>query len=216
MAIPFGAETGKPGIKLTLSLTSLAIETTKPDGETLVFDSANLEKSSAEMRKQLATLVGQTIAVVRIDSTGKVLEVVESKHGPASRFESEPPFRVVLPHGTAEVGAKWIRNYCVTLDPPQGTGEKYDAIQEYECRSIANNGTAEIGMRTAIKKMPESLLDQVPLLQAQPEGRVFFNGKTGHYVGARLEIDKQLKNHRGKGSSYHFKSIYQEDYEEAK
>jgi hypothetical protein len=102
------------------------------------------------------------------------------------------------------------------LDPPQGTGEKYDATQEYGCRSVSNNGTARIAMTTTIKKMPESLLDQVPLLQAQPNGWVFFNVKTGQYVGTRLEIDKELKNHRGKGSSYHFKSVYQEDYEEAK
>jgi hypothetical protein len=206
-----GPETGKPGIKMALSLASLSIETTKPNGDNLVFDSAHLEKSTPEMRKQLAKLIGQTIAVVRIDRTGKVLEVIESKHGPASRFESEPPFRVVLPNGEGDAGTKWTRNYCITLDPPQGTGEKFDATQHYTCKAIPN-GTAMIHMTTTITKMPENLLDQVPLLQAQQEGEIYFRVATGQYRGARLRIDKELKNHRGKGSSYRFQSIYTENY----
>ena len=109
------------------------------------------------------------------------------------------------------LGCRWGRNYHVTLDPPQGTGEKYDAEQEYTFREI-KDGTAIFGMKTTIKQMPESPLDQVPLLQAQPQGEVYYGVATGEYRGARLRIEKELQNHRGKGSSYRFQSVYKEDY----
>jgi len=206
-----GPEQGKPGTKMALSLASLRIETITGKGETLLFDSANPDRSTSEMRDQLAGLVGPTLAVVRIDSSGKVLEIVECKHGSPRQFESEPPFRLVLPGAEVRGGTRWGRNYHITLDPPQGTGEKYDATQQYTLQKI-QDGTAIIGMTTTIKNMPESPLDQVPLLQAEPQGELYYGVATGEYRGARLRIDKELLNHRGKGTSYRFQSVYKEDY----
>jgi hypothetical protein len=206
-----GPEKGKPGTKMALSLTALRIETTKASGETLLFDSANLEQSTPEMRESLTKLIGRTLAVVRIDGSGQVLEVIESKHSPASRFESEPPFVLVLPNLVPQVGTKWSRHYRITLEPPLGTREKYDATQQYECKAI-EKGKAAIALKTRITKPPESLLDRVPLLQMQPEGEVIFDIETGRLHSANLRIDKELKNHQGEGSSYRFQSVYREKY----
>src|SRR4051812_44013630 len=110
---------------LQLSLVALRIETTTPKGEVLLFDSADPDKSSPQLKEQLVKFIGQPLAVVRLDGRGNLIEVKESKHGPASRFECELPFTVVLPGAPVQAGMSWERGYRVTLEPPQGTGEKY-------------------------------------------------------------------------------------------
>src|SRR5207249_4975021 len=82
---------------LQLALASLRLETTTPSGGVLLFDSQDADKSDPHMREQLGRFVGQPLALLRMDSQGKVVEVKESKHGPASRFETEPPFVLVFP-----------------------------------------------------------------------------------------------------------------------
>lgn len=194
---------------LQLSLAAMRMEMTKPNGDTLLFDSADAEKSSPPLREQLARFVGQPLAVLRIDPRGKVVEVKESKHGPASRFESELPFVVTLPEANAFAGQQWDRGYKITIEPPQGTGEKYEAVQRYLCKALGE-GTATLTLSTSFKTMPESLLDRVPLLQMQPEGEVVFDTLNGRLSSASLHIEKELLGHQGEGSSYKFQSVYTE------
>jgi hypothetical protein len=195
---------------LRLSLTALRLSTTSPSGQALVYDSADPEKSSPEMREELSRFVGPPLALLRIDSQGRVLEVKESKHGPASRFESEPPFVILLPPEKLAVGQKWHRKYRITLEPPQGTGEQYPAIQQYTCTNI-EPGTATIAVATQIQALPEAPLDRVPLLQMQPEGEVSLDISTGRLRSARLHIEKQILGHQGPSSSYRFQSEYREE-----
>src|SRR5439155_11719066 len=84
---------------LRLSLAALRTEQKRPNGEVLLFDSEDLDSGTPELREQLSKHVGQTIAVVRVEPTGKVIDV---KQGPANRFEAEPPFTVVLPKESAK------------------------------------------------------------------------------------------------------------------
>ncbi len=196
---------------LQLSLAALRLETTAPKGDLLLFDSANPDKSDPQMREHMARYVGQPLAVLRIDSKGKVVEVKESKYGPASRYENELPFVLMLPDNSPQANQSWERAYKLTLDPPQGTGDKYDAVQKYTCKAIGA-GTATITLTTTLKTMPESQLDRVPLLQLQPEGTIVFDTKEGLLRSANLRIDKELKGHQGEGSSYRFQSTYTEEY----
>jgi hypothetical protein len=204
-----GPDKGREGLRWQLTLVSLRIETTKANGEVLRFDSENPGKGTPELRGQLAKLVGNPLALVRLAPSGKVIEVIESKHGPASRFESEPPFVLVMPGAAPKAGQAWQRSYQMTLAPPQGAGEKFDAVQKYVCKEI-KEGKATIGLTTVIKHLPESLLDQVPLMQMQPAGEVVYDIPAGRMESARLKIDKELKDHQGKGSSYRFQSLYSE------
>lgn len=191
-----------------LSLTALSMETTTPKGETIRFDSAHPEQSDAQVREQLGRYVGSPLVVLRLDGRGQVVEVKECKYGPASRFESEPPFVVVLPE---QPGQAWERAYHITLEPPQGTGEKYDAGQKYVC-SPSSGTRATFTVTTVIPKPPAAAADQIPLLQMQPEGEIVFDLQAGRLESARLHIDKELKDYQGEGSRYHFQSSYAEDY----
>lgn len=196
---------------LQLSLDKLRMETTTPSGEVLLFDSSDLAKSTPQMKEQLARYVGTPLAILRLDAQGKLIEVKKSDFGPASRFEADLPFQLVLPDRGMSAGQTWERAYKVTLEPPQGTSEKFDAVQRYACKAVAGN-TATITVTTTLKTMPESLLDRVPLLQLQPEGEIVFDAQSGLMRSARLVIDKELKNHQGEGTSYHFQRTYTEEY----
>jgi len=200
---------------LQLSLTALRIETTTPGGDTLLFDSANLDKSNPQMREQLARFVNQPLALLRIDAKGKVVEVKESKYGPASKYENELPFIILLPDDAAQAGTKWGRAYQMTLDPPLGTSEKYPASQSYQCKAVEGK-TATVALTSAVSKLPEALADQVPLLQLQPEGEVVFDLQAGLLRSATLRIDKELTGHQGEGSRYRFQSSYKEEYQGGK
>jgi hypothetical protein len=196
---------------LQLSLDKLRIETSTSGGDVLIYDSADPAKSNPQMKAQLGRYVGPPIAVLRLDSQGKLIDVKKSDFGPASRFVADLPFQIVLPDTEVRAGQSWERAYKITLEPPQGTGEKYDAIQRCTCKSVAD-GAATITLATAMKSQPESLLDRVPLLQLQPEGEIVFDTQSGLMRSARLVIDKELKNHQGEGTSYRFQRSYVEEY----
>ena len=197
---------------LQLSLDALVIETTTPGGEVMRFDSANPQSSNPQMREQLSRYVGQPLAVLRVNGQGKVVEVKESKHGPAAKYESEPPFVIVLPEGAPQ--KTWERAYKITLAPPQGTNEQFDAVQQYALRDVTDKAVT-VALTSLLKTKPEAVADQVPLLQMQPEGEVVFNVQAGLLESARLRVDKELKGHQGEGSSYHFGSTYTEQYQGA-
>jgi hypothetical protein len=198
---------------LQLSVLALRMETTTPSGDVLVFDSdkAHIDKSTPELREQLAKFVGPPLALLRVDALGRVLEVKESKFGPPSRFENELPFVGVLPGVVPQVGQAWERPYKITLEPPQGAGEKYDAVQKYVWKSVAA-ASATVAVKTELKQPPETPADQAPLLQMQPEGEIVFDLQAGRLKSATLRIDKEVKGHQGEGSSYHFLSSYTEQY----
>jgi hypothetical protein len=194
-----------------LSLTALRLQTKTVGGDELVFDSADPDKSTSQLREQMQKYINVPLVVLRIDGRGKVVEIKECKYGSASRFESELPFVIALPEHAPQVNQFWERPYQVTLEPPQGTGEKFKAGQK--CTVKACDGkTTTLTVACAVKEMPQAVADQVPLLQAQPEGEVVFDIQQGILRSARLSLDKQVTGHQGDGSSYHIKSTSTEEY----
>jgi hypothetical protein len=195
---------------LRLSLTALFFETQPPQGDPLRFDSANPDKSTPELRKQYENYVGQPLVVIRIDPQGKVVEVKEARPGFASaaKFESDPAFRLWLPAEPLKADLNWERAYQITLEPPQGTGEKYAAVQRYKCKGIADN-QATVALTTEVQNGPAAAEDQIPLWQMQPEGEIVFDVSAGRMQKATLRIDKEAKT---EGGSTRFQSVYVEEY----
>jgi hypothetical protein len=192
------------------SLVALRQEMIGADGKSLLFDSANPDKSTPEMKDALSKFVGPPLAVLRVDGLGRVLEVKESKFGPATRYETELPFVGILPIEALSVGRTWERAYNMTLDS-QSNGEKYAAVQHYTCKS-ATSSTAVVGVTTELKNLPTEVADRVPLLQKQPEGEIVFDLINGRLQGATLKIDKELKGFQGDGSSIRVIGTYVEQY----
>ena len=191
---------------LHLSLAALRNEQTRPNGEKLLFDSADLANSTPELR-QLSKHLGKTLAVLRMDGYGRILEV---KEGSAAKYEAEPPFALVLPAAAPKEGQAWLRQYKVTLEPPQGTGEKHAAQQKVTCAKLAD-GLATLAIETEFKNLPEAVQERLPLLQKEAQGQAIFDIRAGRLQRVQLVIDKTVQNHQGQGSSYHFVSTYVEE-----
>jgi hypothetical protein len=194
---------------LQMSITSLVFEMIRPDGKTESFDSAHADKSPEDLRKVFA-YVGEPLLVLRLDGQGKVVEVKEAKagHGSVAKFESDPPFKLLLPTEAFKADLSWQRSYQITLEPPQGAGEKYDAVQRYVCKSIADN-RATLALTTEVKNGPAATDDQIPVWQMQPEGEIVFDVQAGRLQKATLRIDKEVKM---KDGSTRFQSVYTEQY----
>jgi hypothetical protein len=195
---------------LQLSLAALRLETVTPGGDTLLYDSAEPDKSTPELRTQLGGFVGKALALLRVDGQGRVVEVKESKFGPASRYDSELPFVGVLPADGPKAGQEWQREYKITMEPPAGAGDKYDAVQKYVCKNVAD-GAAVVAVTTALKT-PPSPAEQAALLQLEPEGEIVYDLKAGRLRSASLKIDREVKNHQGEGTSYHVQGTYLEEF----
>jgi hypothetical protein len=189
---------------LQMSIVAMYQERTTPSGDVLKYDSANPAASTPQLKEALAKYVNTPLATIRVDPLGKVVEVRESKTGPAS-FENELPFFVELPAAAVKANDGWERAYKITLPPPLGTGEKTDAVQRYRCKS-ATAEAAHVTLTTDFKTPPAAALDAVPLWQLMPEGEVVFDVKNGRMHSARLTVNKELKNHQGENSSMTFKS----------
>jgi hypothetical protein len=105
----------------------------------------------------------------------------------------------------------WDRPYQLTLEPPMGTGEKYEAVQRFTCKGI-QNGLATLVMTTEVKAPPAAVADQVPVWQNQPDGEIVFDLNNGRLHSAVLQISKEAKGQQGENSSAVFRSTYKEVY----
>lgn len=197
---------------LAMSITRMRWEQKLPTGETDVFDSTKPDELN---QSEMAKNVGTVLATLRVDRQGKLVEVKESKIGPASRFTVDLPFKLVLPEDAATVGSTWDRQYTIQLDPPLGTGEKYPTAQTYKVLE-PQSGLLTLNLRTTIKDEPTTTADQIPLLRFASEGTLYFDSTNGRYYAARLKMQKELKNHQGEGTSYKYASTYVEDFIPAK
>jgi len=194
---------------LQMSLSSLRMETRSPSGDLLLFDSAHPDQSDEQLRTQLTQYVGPALTVVRLDRTGKLVEVKESRFGPASRLESELPFKVVLPPVMAP-NQPWERAFVIKLEPPHGAGETYEAVQKCTCTGVAG-GVATVGVSTRLKTQPEAVADRIPLLPLLHEGTVTFDLTNGRLQAVAFKMTQELNEHRGEGSKYVFQNEYREE-----
>ncbi len=193
---------------LEMSIIALRHEQSKGDGKSLLFDSADLEKSTPDLR-ELNKFLGQIVTELRIDGQGRIWDV---KKGSKVKLEADPPFSLVLPGAALQEGQAWVRKYKITLEPPAGAGEQFDAQQKY---TVLKNsaGLATIDLATEIKSMPDSFQEKLPLAQKELRGQLTFDHAKGLLVSVNLLAEKTIENHQGKGSLYTFRTSFTEQLE---
>jgi hypothetical protein len=194
---------------LEQTLLSMRNEQTRPGAdmkpETLLFDSNNLAQSTPEL-KGMMKFINVPVASIRVDGLGRVVEVIS---GPKDRYDAEPPFAMMLPGQPAQIGQAWVRPFTITLDPPLGVGEKYQAEQRVRLAKI-EGGKAFVDLATTIKNPPETAAEKVPLIQKEMQGQLLFDIGRGRVDAVRLAVDKTIENHQGQNSSYRFASTFSE------
>lgn len=189
---------------LDMSILALRQEIVR-GGETLVKDSA-VPADAAEMGDYLH----KPILTAKVDPLGRVTEAKgPAGDGAATRLQTELPFRVVLPEAAVAANGTWERPFAVRLDPPAGTGESHDAKQTFTFRGLAD-GRAVIGVTTELAKPPSAAADLQPLLPWLWAGEVYLDPQAGAYLGAKLNVKRELPNHAGAGTRFAFESEYTE------
>lgn len=190
---------------LEMSITAMKNEFRKSDGTTLERDSANPEHA-----KEMAAYLNVPIVIVRIDSQGRIVEVKETKGGSAARLHAELPFRMMLPSAASDVGKSWDRTFTMKLDPPLGTGDRYDFLQKFT-PTANKDGLLVARVETTLKAPPKALAERVPLVPMLWTGEVYFNTLAGKYHAARLNVKAELPNYQGEGTTFEYESVYSED-----
>jgi hypothetical protein len=187
---------------LALAITSFRNETTRggPDGsgETTIIDSA-----SPEGAQHVAQHLNKTILTATVDARGRVSEVKTDNAASAARLKAELPFRIEWPETAA---AKWSRDFAITLDPPAGTGEAFDAVQIHE----ATDMPGQYRITTSLKKPPTDAAELQPLLPFLWEGTITIDPQSRQYQGCKLAVQKTIEGHQGKGTKFKFESAWEE------
>jgi hypothetical protein len=193
---------------LEMTITAMRNEFVKPDGKSVVVDSANPDDA-----KQMAGYLNVAVMTVRVDARGQIVEVKEAKPGTASRLHAELPFRLTLPDAAPAIGTPWDRTFTMKLDPPLGTGESYEFSQKFTPAAHAD-GLLSASVETTLKAPPKALAERVPLVPMLWTGNVYFNTTAGKYHAARLTVKAELPNHLGEGTKFEYQAAYNEDFVE--
>ena len=192
---------------LELTVAALKQEVTQTVGDRKpvrrVIDSADPEDA-----KGMPFLKGAVLTAT-VDATGKVVGAKSDQPGAAERLEAELPFRLVWPAKMPAVNDAWERAFAVTLPPPLGAGERFDATQTYTYRG-AKDGYAVVGVKTALKEPPADPAVVPAVAPVLWEGDLFFHTKSGRYHGAKLTAKREVANHRGDGTRFTYASEYTE------
>jgi hypothetical protein len=196
---------------LVMSLSALQQENTLPGGEVLKYDSADPDKGSPQLKAYLSKFLNVPLATLRVDSLGNVVEVKESRLGNPASYQNELPFMALLPAEGMKAGHVWERPYQITLVPPLGTGEKYDAARRFTCKALTAD-LATVTVEPTLKTTLKAPADVMPLWQVMPTGEVVYDVKNGRVQSATMKIEQQLKGHIGENSETRFQSLYTLQY----
>jgi len=194
---------------LELSVAAMRQELARPgvidkDGQPTVIKTI-VDSATPEGKQQLDAYLNKPVMTVKVDSLGRVIEAT-AVGGNVERLKAELPFRLSFPEAAA---ATWDRSFTIKLDPPLGTGEKYDATQTYTAKPT-QDGLAVLGVSTVLKNPPKDSADLPPLVPMLWTGDVFFDPAAGRYVGARLTVKTEVLNHQGEGTKFVYESKYAE------
>jgi hypothetical protein len=186
-----------------MRILAMRMELRRAKEEPIIRDSAQPEHA-----RELTDYLDKAILTARIDGLGRLLSVKATSSWPTQRLEAEPPFRLVLPEQKRAPGESWARTTAVRVDPPLGVGDSYQLEQKYTLlRQEGSRWT--VGLTTRWRGDPPST-EQLALLTYLWQGELYFDIQAGRYLGARLQIKQQIRDHAGPGSCY----LYQSQCEE--
>jgi|GEM_PF-4842452 len=198
--------------KIQLKLLALKSATKRPDGEVLQFDSEKPDDATPQLRDQLARFIGEPVAFLEVDSLGKVERVIENRFGSSSRFETDPPFGVVLPGTAIKNGDSWVRTVHFTpvgSNLPVPGGGNLEARVKTTCAAAT---ASSLTLRTAaqIGKQPEGIPERISLLQYFPDTEVVLDAPGVPPKLIVSKIDRSLKYGEKEESLYRLVSEYRE------
>ncbi len=197
--------------QIQLKLLALRSVTKKPDGELITFDSAKPENSTVQLRDQMAKFVGEPVALLIVDKTGKVNEVRENRFGSPKRFETDPPMALIFGKVPISLGTKWERPVVIAGDPPVPSNDSngWRALVQSECIA-ASTTTRTIKTEGSWTREPKIFEAKIGLLQYFPNTEVVLDqpGMPPKLIVSKL--DRTIKNGDNENNIYRLISEYRE------
>jgi len=212
----------------TTSVKVWRVHEVKPDG-TVVFDHM---VESVDMRHHLsgrdevhynsrtdpcaphgfedvARAVGVPLALVKIDTQGKVLQRKQNFVKAAVAGQGE--ITIQLPEQAVAVGSRWTSQNNIDVPLADGTVRRILARQSYKLESV-QTGVATISMSTQIMTpLPDPSIE-ARVLQYETSGSVRFDIDGGQILGRQLDVDKSVIGFRGEASSIRYIGRSTEEY----
>jgi len=189
---------------LEMSLLSMRNEQTRPNGEVLLFDSEDVDKSTPAL-KGMAKFIGRPLHAVKLNPQG---QAIEAKEDIRAKFDAEPPFVVVTAGAAPQEGQSWSRPFEIA--DPNGSDSKIQFVQKFLCGKSTPDGKANLQVTTVLKSELKNASERIPLLQREVEGKAVFDVERGITLTVELAVDRKVEEHQGKGSSYRYASTFVE------
>jgi len=192
---------GSATLELTITAIKDEVVQTKDDEKA---KTRSLDSSKEDDAKAMPFL-NQPSMTVTLDRRGEVVSVKGEGKDLEAKLKEQLPLRAFLPKGPIKAKDTWTREFTITTP----TKEKFETIQEFAIKG--QNGDYIVLSQTTTPK--EKVTDDtvIPMLaHLLWNGEVFFNGKTNQYHGAKLKATQNIKNHRGEGTKFIYKSEFTE------
>ncbi len=156
--------------------------------------------------EQAAQSVGVALATITIDARGKVLV---RRGSAAALADGERQITVPLPEEAIAVGESWSFPYEIDIRLPSKEVKKISTRQRFTLDEVAG-GVATIAVVTQILTPVSDPAIEAQLVQRTSQGKVRFDIAAGRVIDQQMDVDKQVVNFNGEGSSMHYVARFQE------
>ena len=176
-----------------------------PNRGTTEFDSESDQQPPAGF-EQAARAVGVPLSLIRISSSGKIIEREEKHPQPPAR--EDMPITLLLPEKPIAVGGKWNHTYNVTAQRKSGGELKVRTRRVCTLKQV-KSGIATIAVEYQILT-PVNPFTESQLVERLTKGTVRFDITKGRVDSQKLNVDRRILGFAGGTSSMHFRSRLEE------
>jgi hypothetical protein len=151
--------------------------------------------------EDVARAVGVPLAIVTIDSQGKLIERKQNFVKAAVAGQGE--ITIQLPDQPVAVGGHWssINNLDVPL--ADGTTRRFKTMQCFKLESV-KTGVATISVSTQFLAPIMDPAIEAQVVQYETSGTVRFDIDAGQILARQIDVDRSVVGFRGEASSIHY------------
>jgi hypothetical protein len=158
--------------------------------------------------ENLAEAVGATLAIITMDSKGKILERRRSPVKAGSKSEAE--MTIPLPQQPVAVGESWTVPYDhgVTSDKMYKT---IKILQKFTLQDV-KHGVATIRVENEVLSPVQDPAVEAQLIECGANGTVRLDIDSGRILERQMDLDKRVVGFRGDASSIHYLTRFTEQF----
>ena len=151
--------------------------------------------------EDVARAVGVPLALVTIDSQGKLLQRKQNFVKAAVAGQGE--ITIQLPDQPVAVGSHWTSLNNLDLPLSDGTTRRFKTMQSFKLQSV-KTGVATISVSTQFMTPIQDPAVEAQVVQYETAGSVRFDIDAGQILARQIDIDRSVVGFRGEASSIRY------------